>query len=772
MKNKKRIVAIITSWLCAASVAAGTAVLPLSVSAFAADEEEYTFDKKYRLNEAIYRSSSIDLFDTDNDAEVQDKLLEVFEKACRKDYDEITFGDLLKITTLNLSKMELEDIPLCLKYMTNLRSLDLSDNYLQNTENVSRLDLRALKKLNKLDLSHNYLTSVPSWYVLDSIGKKYIDHNLLSADDQRSIKARTPVYYFMNGEEVDVNALKNRILEDIVLDDGSALPKFIYDPEFPAYDYGEDPNWNYPLKIEDFGLADKLDENGCISVSESYSYVTITVRLFDDKKNDNTKATIKVFLLDGSSPTTAKARLETLLDEVDGLDKTLYTSGSWTNFETAQKTAKSIFDYKNSDAEMLKTALEQLDAANRSLVLGIDADAKKLLTDLTAVGKTYKEDDYTPDSWDSLQRAVERITAIAADTNSTLSSAKSAILAFQKAQKGLEKTRLSAPNTIPKADFEKIFGENKSVSAKGTTRGGRSYEWKFVGTNLTAPADFNPEITDTPTGEDAILIESGRAGGYLAFSTEQSGDFPGKGTLSINVSDKLADGTYYLYKFGSSGDFQSEVTVKNGIASVPVSEGGTYYISTVLQRYELSSDKLAIDADNHTIIVPLYNSGYNAAGFKKLFKYGSGVTVYDAEGKPLSSADRVKTGMKVSSPNGAEYVITVMGDVNDDGCINAKDALAVLKYSVSAAAKKPASTDKTTETDSSDKDKAASDKGKTTSSDKKTDEKEQINGNPEANQEPEKAFGVGVTGINVADVNGDGNINAKDALLILKASVR
>ncbi len=438
MKNKKRIVAIITSWLCAISAAAGTAVLPLSVSAYAADKE-YTFDKQHRLDEVIYRGNSIDDFDAENYDDVQDKLLEVFEKACRKDFDEITYGDLLKITTLNLSKMELEDIPLCLKYMTNLRSLDLSNNYLQNTENVSKLDLRALKKLNKLDLSYNYLTSVPSWYVLDSIGKKYIDHNLLSADDQRSIKAQTPVYYFMNGEEVDVNALKNRILEDIVLDNGSALPKFIYDPEYPAYTYGEDPHWNYPLKIEDFGLSDKLDKNGCISVSESYSYVTITVRLFDDKKNDNTKATIKVFLLDGSSPTTAKARLETLLDEVDGLDKTLYTSGSWTNFETAQKTAKSIFDYKNSDAEMLKTALEQLDAANRSLVLGVDADAKKLLTDLTAVGKTYKKEDYTPDSWDSLQRAVERITAIAADTNSTLPRRKAQFSLSRKRRRVLKK---------------------------------------------------------------------------------------------------------------------------------------------------------------------------------------------------------------------------------------------------------------------------------------------------------------------------------------------
>lgn len=744
MKNKKRIIAIITSWLCAVSSAAGTAVLPLSVSAFAADEE-YTFDKQYRLDATV----SDRFFDAENDSEVQDKLIEVFEKACRKDIDEITFRDLNKITTLNLSKMELKDIPLCLKYMTNLRSLDLSNNYLQNTDNVKNLDLRALKRLNRLDLSYNYLTSVPSWYVLDSIGKKYIDHNLLSADDQRSIKAQTPVYYFMNGERVNVNALKNRILADIVLDNGNTLPKFIYDPEYPAYDdYSDDPYYVYPLTIEDFGLSDKLDDDDRISVSESYSYVTITVRLFDDKKNDNTKATIKVYLLDGSSPTTAKARLETLLDEVKELDKTIYTSGSWTNFETAQKTAQSIFDYKNSDADMLKTALEQLAVAKSSLVLGIDADTKKLLSDLTAVGKTYKEDNYTPDSWESLQRAIERITAIAADTNSTLSSAKSAILAFQNAQKGLEKTRLSAPNTIPKADFEKIFGENRSVSAKGATRSGRSYEWRFVGTKLTAPADFNPAITDAPANEDAILIESGRAGGYLAFSTEQSGDFAGTGTLMMNVSDKFSDGTYYLYKWGSSGDFQSEVTVKNGVVSADISEGGTYYISTVLQRYGLSSDKLTIDSEKHSIIVPLLGSGFSAGSFKKLFKYGSGVTVYDADGKPLSSADRIKTGMKVSSPNGAEYVITVMGDVNDDGYINAKDALAILKYSASAPIKKPAQTSEGT---------TASDSANPSSGSEET--------------APEKEFGVGVTGINVADINGDGYANAKDAILVLKAGV-
>lgn len=739
MKNKKKIIAIITSWLCAVSAAAGTAVLPLSESAFAATADEKTFDGKHDLDESVnFADYDVEIDDSD----VKDKLYEVFEKACKKDIDEITYGDLLKISSLNLSKMELTDIPLCLKYMTNLRTLDLSNNNLQNTDNVKNLDLRALKKLNKLDLSYNYLTSVPSWYVLDGIKTKKIDHNLLSGDDQRSIKALTPVYYFMNGEELVADDFMEKILADIVLDNGDTLPDFLYDPK----NYGDDQ----PLTIDISALEKYISDEDKITFDGDYTSVTITVSLPNSDKNPNAKTAIKVYLLDGSSPTTVKARLETLLDEVKDYPsaKNNYTARSWTNFESAQKTAQSIFDYPNSDAEMLKTALEQLAVAKSSLVPGIDDKTKTLLTSLTTVGKTYKEEDYTPNSWNSLQSAIARISEISADKNATLTSAKSAILAFQNAQKGLERALLSVPSTIPKADFERIFGENsKYVSAKGTTRGGRGYDWRFNGTSLTAPADFNPAVTDTPANEDAILLESGRAGGYLAFSTEQSGAFPGKGILSINVSDKFTDGTYYLYKWGTSGDFQSEVTVKNGVAAAEIFEGGTYYISNVLQRYDLSSDKLTIDAEKHAITVPLC-SGYNVSSFKRLFKYGSGVTVYDADGKPVSSSSRIKTGMSVSSPNGASYAITVMGDVNDDGYVNAKDALAVLKYTVSVPIKKPAPTSDSAAADSS---------------------------NPASGSEetaPEKEFGVGVTGINVADVNGDGYINAKDALAILRASAR
>ena len=479
-----------------------------------------------------------------------------------------------------------------------------------------------------------------------------------------------------------------------------------------------DNNGDFPINDTNY-----LDGEGKIKLDgKDYVTVTIKVQLFNSASNANTKTEIKVFLLDGSSPTTAKARLETLYDEVKVLDNanTTYTERSWTNFENAKKTAEAIMKYGNSTAEMLKTALEQLAVANNSLVLGVDTDTKGVLTELTSVGKTYKEEDYTPSSWNSLQKSLDKIAEISADKNATLSSAKSAILSFQNAQKGLEKTRLSVPSVIPKSSFEGIFGEsNKSISTKGTTRGGRIYEWKFAGTNVTAPADFNPEISDTPTGEDAIMLESGRAGGYLAFSTAQSGAFAGTGTLIMNVSDKFGDGKYYYYRWNSSGSLIGEVSVKDGKLSVDVSEGGTYYVCNVLQKFDLVADALEIDSAKRSIVVPL-GTEYNAASFKKLFKYGGSVSVCDLDGKPVSSSARIKTGMKVSAPKGEEFAVTVMGDVNNDGYVNAADAYAVLENFVF---------------------------------------------------ENDEKFGMGVTGINVADVNGDGFINAKDSMLILSAFI-
>ena len=37
---------------------------------------------------------------------------------------------------------------------------------------------------------------------------------------------------------------------------------------------------------------------------------------------------------------------------------------------------------------------------------------------------------------------------------------------------------------ITKAEFESIYGENKYVTARGATRDGSKYSWKFIGTDV------------------------------------------------------------------------------------------------------------------------------------------------------------------------------------------------------------------------------------------------------------------------------------------------
>ena len=757
MNIKSKFVSVITAGLFAAGFSVQSALPCFFASA--AEEIQYTFDKKHRLTENVYSSGGLR---TNNTSEVQKALCEAVGYACLTEYSRITYADLLNITYLDLSGMGLTDLPECIKYMENLRSLDLSDNLLQSDDKISQMDFSALKDLNYLDLSDNYLTKVPSWYVLDSIITKNIDRNFIGTGNQRSIKAQTPVYYFMSGDKINVNEFKNRILADIRLDDDSVLPNFLYDTQYPSYNAQNaeitEPVREYPLHIEDWGL-DSVLKDGYVTITGKYSSVKIIVSLFNSPDNDNTTVEITVYLLDGSDPSTVRARLESLIEETGGLDKDKYTAQSWSNLETASKTSQAIFNYPNADAVMLKTALEQLAVAKNSLILGIDKDTKKVLTDLGTIGKTYKEDDYTPASWKAFKTALDYISEISADQNATFISAQNAIISFQNAQSALAVSQLVVPDAVSKERFEEIYGNTKSLTANGITRNGREYRWRFSGTNIVTPAAFNPQIIDDPKDEEKILLESGKAGNYMAFTTSQTGDFPGKATLSMDVSDKLNDGKYYLYEWTSEGKLTDEVTVKDGNATVTLTKGGTYYISPVIQKFELSSTKVSVDSSKNTITVPPCR-GYSVKNFKNLFKYGANTELTDNDGNTVSQTSYVKSGMKITPKNGKTFVITVMGDVDNDGKANSNDALLILKYAVSAI--KPQQSTENTDNNG----------GEGTLG---------VNGNPEANstaaaptqtQTQTSKFGISVTGVNVADVNADGKINSLDALVILKESVK
>ena len=675
-KSRKLFAALTAAAMVTASVPASL----ISVSASAATA--------YDDDEIVAYS----MFETNSSAEAQEKLEKAIEKAAKKDIGEITYGDLAKITSLNLSKMGLEGIPKAIEYMARLRTLNLSGNLLRSAD-ANAVDLTGCINLTSLDISNNYLTSVPSWYVSMDITTKKIDNNLINNKNQRSIVATPAVYYFMKGDEVNENALKNKILSSVKLSDGTALPKFFYDPEYPPYDEDEIESTDiiddryYDLVIDEWDLSKYIktvDDKHVVSI-EKAANVDVTIRLYagtGSSNNVNTNTTVKIYFLDGDDPSSVKVRLETLIKECNTYTKENYTSTSWNSFSAALKTATAIYGYENADADMMLDALKDLEIAKKGLINGVSQSTKKVLTDLITISKNFKEADYTAQSWAKFAQAVAMLTEAANNSDASVTQANNAIKAYQEAQAGLVATSLSVPATAPKTDFDAIYGENKTAVYTGTTREGYKYTWTFNGKDITEPKDLNPEIKCESAYDDLIRYEVGSASDYQIVSFAHKGSFPGKATVTIDVSAKYKDGTYRLYQWDASAKksaLYGDVTVKGGIATMTVTEGGDYFISSVLQNFEMISNNFKIDHSKLTIR-GAYKTAYTVAAFKNSLQNGSAVTVLNADGTAATDADKLATGMTATAANSdVSYTIVVPGDVDGDGDITALDAMMVLR---------------------------------------------------------------------------------------------
>lgn len=661
MTFTKKIISAVLSLSIALSCGSAVNITASAVSA-SVDKDDYVDESLFLLN----------------DEEWNNDLVKKIEKAAKSDYDDMTYGDLQKITSLDLSGMELEYLPPVIQYMFNLRTLDLSENLLC-IDNVQNLDLSYLEKLTSIDISNNYLVKAPSWFVALDINVKDISNNLLGTDDQRHVQLTKTAYYYILGDTVDVNELKDRILSTLELSDGTELPKYFYDPELPTYDLEyEDEEHNQKVKV-DIDLSKFTDKNGVVTKT---GVLTGSAGLNVATQNANTSAQFKIYFLDGSSPSTLRERLEVLIDECSSLDKGEYTASSWAAYEASQKTAQAILDYANADTDMLKTALDSLRRTADSLVKGVNADTKKTLTSLLSIAKTYKEDDYSTASWNKFEAAVNALTAASTDTNTTVYAANTAIKDFQRAQLSLSATLRKAPDIIPKSSFEAIYGDDETITAKGTTRGGTEYTITFNGNDITAPADFDPEILCESANESAIRTEAGSASDYKIISFKSTNNFPGAALVKIDVSDVYTKGVYNLYKWNSSqkkGEFVKEVVITDGYAIFTVASGGDYYISSVLQNFSLVSSTLTVDNEKMTVIVP-FKTQLTVGEFRNRLQNGKALTILTANEKSARDSERLATGMTVSVPNSeAVYTVVVMGDCNGDGKINPSDSVRILR---------------------------------------------------------------------------------------------
>lgn len=679
MKFGKRILSALLAAVISLS-SAGT----VFVTAYAADDEkdeEKTFDGEYYLDETV----DSDLFETtENSREAEEalekRLLSVFGK---RDLDDVTFRDLLRPTSLALTGMELEEIPACLNYMTNLRTLNLSNNRLRNS-GLSELNLIGCTKLTNVNLSLNYLSRVPSWFINSRVTTRNITQNFITGEDPRSIKALEDEYYYVNGEPFDEDALKRRILDSIRFNDNSLLPDFIYDYDYPAYNgdvYDESNPYPYELDFASWDLSKYIDENGYAKI-DADTFVDVTVCLFKDTASVNTKTTVRVFLLDGKSANSIKQRLDQLLKDYETVskDKANYTEGSWNRLDAAQQTAKAIREYSEADMEMLSNALSMLNRAMNGLERAAST-FKPTIDALVKVGGTYKEENYSPSTWAVFKSALDDLKALQSDKDASASRAQRAIKAFQRAQLNLSGSSLSVPAVVPKSDFEAIYGEDLTRSYSGTLVDGKRYTWTFNGRNVTTLKDFNPEVKTTADVEENILIEAGSPSRYRLFSTVQDKEFPGKATLELDVSG-YADGDYYLYKWNSSekrSKMIGRTRVKDGKLIADVSEGGVYYASKNVSNFELkmTNKRFNIDHNKKNIVVPLIGT-YNVSTLRNSMEFGSSIIIADNNGDTVSNVSTLYRGMTVNAPNGDKYTIRFSGDINDDGEYDVSDVMLIL----------------------------------------------------------------------------------------------
>lgn len=678
--GKKILSAILAAVLLTAPV---NAVLP---AAYAADDDaapEMTFDGEYELNNTV----PYFFFETDNTSEVQEKLEKKLLSALgKRDLYEVTFKDLQKVTTLTLSGMELVDVPTCINYMTNLRTLNLSNNMLQN-DGIGGLSLIGCTVLKNIDLSRNYLDRVPGWFVNERVTTKNITENFIDGENPRSIKINETSYYFMNDEVINEDELKNRILRSVRLSNNSLLPSFLFNYDEDAYAGGAFANSDNQLDIVDWNqltpyltaITDSTNKRVKVEKGKDV-IVDITVRLFKNSVGDNTKATVRFYLMDGTSTSAVKQRLDKLIEDCSQLKKEDYTENSWNNFDVALQTAKTFAEYSGSDATMLANAMSMLNGAKSGLAPAAST-IKKTIDELVKIGgsATYKAENYTPASWTNFVNALNKLKELQNDKNASFSDAQSAIKAFQNAQRGLQSAAIKIPNKVAKSEFEAIYGENMTRSYSGTTLDGTNYTWKFNGRDLTLLTEFNPEVKTTDAVEENILLEAGSASKYRMFSTVQTGAFPGKATLEFEVAN-FADGSYYLYKWNSTEKRSKMVgtaKVSGGKASAEVTEGGVYYISKNIRNFDLNSSRFAIDHSKKNVIIPLIGT-YNVSALRNSMNFGSSLEVVDHNGDAASNVSVLYSGMTVNAPGGDKYTLKVNGDINGDNVYNIKDVVAMI----------------------------------------------------------------------------------------------
>ena len=137
-----------------------------------------------------------------------------------------------------------------------------------------------------------------------------------------------------------------------------------------------------------------------------------------------------------------KTALKEAIDKASEINSSEYTTASLEKLYEALEAAKDVYEDENAEQAAVDTAAENLNSAYDALVHVSD---KSQLQDLIAQANKLEEADYTAETWNALQEALEAAVAVDAEHDATQEDVDSAAEALKAAIEALEESSGEEP---------------------------------------------------------------------------------------------------------------------------------------------------------------------------------------------------------------------------------------------------------------------------------------------------------------------------------------
>ncbi|ASJ56502.1 hypothetical protein BP422_24820 [Brevibacillus formosus] len=171
-----------------------------------------------------------------------------------------------------------------------------------------------------------------------------------------------------------------------------------------------------------------------------------------------------------TEPVVDKSKLQAKAEQIrsENLKAEDYTTESWGELQKALQKADEVLNDPNATQEAVDAALAALVTAYEGLdKVSTGVDKSKLQAKAEQIkSENLKADDYTTESWEELQNALQKADAVLADPNATQQEVDEALLALTKAREGLKKPSVPTP-TVDKSKLQAKADEIQSENLAG-----------------------------------------------------------------------------------------------------------------------------------------------------------------------------------------------------------------------------------------------------------------------------------------------------------------